>query len=65
MKKYDFNLNTLKKNFNFKNFCEELDYLVELRYENWDLYKEQVGIYKYLIYFSFYQKVPLLKKSQV
>ena len=60
MKKYNFNLNILKKNFNFKNFCEELDYLVGLRYENWDLYKEQVGIYKYLIYFSFYQKVPLL-----
>ena len=49
----------MRKNFKVENFCNELDYLVGLRSENFDLYKEQVGIYKYLIYFSFYKKVPL------
>ena len=60
MNKFNFNLDFLRKNFKVENFCNELDYLVGLRSENFDLYKEQVGIYKYLIYFSFYKKVPLL-----
>ena len=60
MKKFNFNLNSLKKNFKVENFCKKLDYLVGLRKENFDLYEQQVGVYRYLVYFSFYNKVPLL-----
>ena len=60
MKTFDFRINILKKRFDFKRFCKELDYLADLRIENFKLYNDQVGIYKYIIYFSFYKKIPLL-----
>ena len=60
MSKFDLSISTIKKNFKVINFCENLDYLVHLKSENYELYREQDEIYKYIIYFSFFKKVSLL-----
>ena len=36
MNKFNFNFDFLRKNFKVENFCNELDYLVGLRSENFD-----------------------------
>ena len=37
MKKYELSLNFLKNNFNYKNFCEDLDFAYEKNYKDYPI----------------------------
>jgi len=58
MKKYKIlNIAFLKKNFKVKNFCKELDYLVDLKKTDEKLWREMPEISRYIVYYSFFNKV--------
>lgn len=54
---YKLSVKYLKENFNYKNFCKEMDLLVDLRSKDEELWRLAPEITRYIVYHSLFNKL--------